>query len=241
MRAFSVFLKALYPNFLKPELFLPYFENANDIVPKFPCVSRVTGLGDLYDSIPAASKITVGYNNINTQLSNVFHLISGALIVLQFKIAQTPQIRGQGQVGKLIGEEAESQQVRLLRNRSDDFDDLPDLARGVAQLGDSCSRGFSDFHRGSRDGCGVGGVLGDFLDARTHLFRTSGYGLEILADLLGRLGNYIRLGRRFLGVSRDLLASRAKFLTRARYMLGGGCNLGQQVVNFLDEGVQASA
>lgn len=60
------------------------YENSNDIVPKFPCTSPVSGLSDLYSSSPAASKITVGYKNVTMQLNEVFGLLSTALRILEF-------------------------------------------------------------------------------------------------------------------------------------------------------------
>jgi triacylglycerol lipase len=85
-----------FPNSLR-------FENSNDIVPKFPCSSGVSGLGDLYDASPSASQITVGYKNVTTQLNNVFGLISTALKLLQFTngTAVYTQTNGNGNVIKV--------------------------------------------------------------------------------------------------------------------------------------------
>lgn len=58
------------------------FENTNDIVPKFPCASRVSALGNLYEG--SASKVTVGYKNLTVPLSQVFNLINMALVALEF-------------------------------------------------------------------------------------------------------------------------------------------------------------
>lgn len=60
------------------------FENRNDIVPKFPCISRISALQALYTDAPAASKISVGYKNATTSLSNVFILLSTSLKILEF-------------------------------------------------------------------------------------------------------------------------------------------------------------
>ncbi|MBK5270537.1 MAG: hypothetical protein JJE22_05945, partial [Bacteroidia bacterium] len=59
-------------------------ENSNDIVPKFPCISRISALENLYASGPASSKIIVGYKNVTTSLSNVFTLLSTTLKILEF-------------------------------------------------------------------------------------------------------------------------------------------------------------
>jgi triacylglycerol lipase len=59
-------------------------ENKNDIVPKVPCTSAVSGLGDLFDSTLQASKINVGYKNVTMPLNKVFDLLSTALMFLEF-------------------------------------------------------------------------------------------------------------------------------------------------------------
>jgi triacylglycerol lipase len=66
-----------FPNALR-------FENKNDIVPKFPASSAVSGLGDLFDTTLAASKISVGYKNVTMPLDKVFGLLSTALKILEF-------------------------------------------------------------------------------------------------------------------------------------------------------------
>lgn len=58
------------------------YENSNDMVPKFPCISRVESLGELYDSIPSAATIMVGYKNVTVSLSRVFFLLNTALNIL---------------------------------------------------------------------------------------------------------------------------------------------------------------
>ncbi len=60
------------------------FENKNDIVPKFPCSSAISGLGELFNSTLSASTIDVGYKSATMSLSRVFSLISTALIVMEF-------------------------------------------------------------------------------------------------------------------------------------------------------------
>ncbi len=61
------------------------FENVNDMVPKFPCRSHIDELGKLFNGGPDATKITVGYNNMNITLSKVFTLTTAAMLVLEFK------------------------------------------------------------------------------------------------------------------------------------------------------------
>ncbi len=60
------------------------FENTHDVVPKFPCTSRLSALGNLYDASPAAAKITVGYKNLSVSLSKVFELLRTALVLLEY-------------------------------------------------------------------------------------------------------------------------------------------------------------
>lgn len=60
------------------------YENSNDIVPKFPCTPKVESLGELYDSIPSASTIMVGYKNMTVSLGRVFTLLNTALSILEF-------------------------------------------------------------------------------------------------------------------------------------------------------------
>jgi triacylglycerol lipase len=60
------------------------FENSNDMVPKFPCTPKIESLGELYDSIPSASTIMVGYKNVTVSLSRVFFLLNTAMNILEF-------------------------------------------------------------------------------------------------------------------------------------------------------------
>jgi triacylglycerol lipase len=73
------------------------FENTNDIVPKFPCTSRVAALGDLYN----ASTIMVGYKNATISLSRVFSLLNTALILLEFSNGNAAYMQTNGE-GRLI-------------------------------------------------------------------------------------------------------------------------------------------
>lgn len=50
-------------------------ENSNDIVPKFPCRSRLASLGDLYH----ASRVEVGYYGFSIPLSRAFSLMNTGL------------------------------------------------------------------------------------------------------------------------------------------------------------------
>ena len=63
----------------------------------------------------------------------------------------------------------ERQQVRLLGDRRDHFDHLPDLGARFAQLRDRRVRLFRNLDGRGRDLRGLGRVLRDFLDARAHL------------------------------------------------------------------------
>jgi hypothetical protein len=59
-------------------------ENKNDIVAKFPCTDKMKKLGDLFTNGPSATEISIGYKNINTNLSAAFTIISSALDLLEF-------------------------------------------------------------------------------------------------------------------------------------------------------------
>ncbi len=50
-------------------------ENSNDIVPKFPCRSRLASLGDIYH----ASEVQVGYHGFSISLSKTFSLMNSGL------------------------------------------------------------------------------------------------------------------------------------------------------------------
>jgi hypothetical protein len=54
-------------------------ENTNDIVPKFPCSSRIRKLASLYAPLPAADSVVIGYKHITTTLSGAFLTIGGML------------------------------------------------------------------------------------------------------------------------------------------------------------------
>jgi triacylglycerol lipase len=79
------------------------YENANDIVPKFPCSSRISTLSDLYTRTPLASEITVGYKDMTVSLSRVFSLLNIALGILEFTNgnAEYVQTNGDGTVLKV--------------------------------------------------------------------------------------------------------------------------------------------
>jgi triacylglycerol lipase len=73
-------------------------ENEYDIVPKFPCASRISSLGDLFnDSLPA-DNIMVGYKNITVSLNKVFTLINTAMTMMEFTsgISAYAQTNGNG-------------------------------------------------------------------------------------------------------------------------------------------------
>ncbi len=74
------------------------YENRHDLVPKFPCIGRVASLGELYDSIPSASSITVSYNNMTISLSDVFWMLNTSLRVLSFSNDSYLQTSGKGEL-----------------------------------------------------------------------------------------------------------------------------------------------
>lgn len=65
-------------------------ENRNDIVPKFPLASRIASLGELYTDSMSASKVQVGYKNLQVSLSRVFTLLNSGLTVLEFTSGLSP-------------------------------------------------------------------------------------------------------------------------------------------------------
>lgn len=75
------------------------YENSNDIVPKFPCISRVSALSNLYDA--SASKVMVGYKDMNIPLSKVFSMISLMLEALDFTSGSADYTQPCGE-GKLV-------------------------------------------------------------------------------------------------------------------------------------------
>ncbi len=83
-----------FPNALR-------YENSNDLVPKFPCNGLVKSLGELYDSIPSASTIMVGYDNKTVSLSNVFSMLNIGLGILQLTNGNANYTQTGGK-GKLI-------------------------------------------------------------------------------------------------------------------------------------------
>ena len=77
-KLFAADFETKFPNAVR-------IENTNDIVSKFPCKGKIADLGNLFSSSLAASKITVGYNNLTTSLDKVFDLMNAALVVLAIK------------------------------------------------------------------------------------------------------------------------------------------------------------
>src|SRR5208283_84182 len=132
----------------------------------------------------------------------------------------------------------QGEQVGLLRDRSNDLDDLTNLVGGLTQFGDGRGRGFGDLDGGGGDSGGFGRVLGNLPDTDTHLFRTRGDGLQVLADLLGRAGYNIGLRRRFLRVGSDLFAGHGQRIAGASGSLGGLGNLRQHAVHFFNKQIQ---
>src|SRR6202451_1252461 len=116
----------------------------------------------------------------------------------------------------------QGQQVGLLRDRSDDLNDLPDLGGRVAEFGHGGIGGFGGFHRG---GCHLGGfgrVLGDILYADAHFFRPGGYRLEVLVDLQSSRGNHFGLRCSFFSIRTHLLANRSQMFRRCCQTLSTG-------------------
>jgi triacylglycerol lipase len=60
-------------------------ENANDLVPKFPCTDRMESLGRLFDKGPSAEQIEMGYKNFTVKLSTAFTMANTALTLLLLK------------------------------------------------------------------------------------------------------------------------------------------------------------
>ena len=75
--AFAIDFDKKFPNSLR-------IENENDIVPKFPCGSKISSLGKLYTDSLSAGNILVGYKNLTVSLSRVFQLLNTAMTVMEF-------------------------------------------------------------------------------------------------------------------------------------------------------------
>ncbi len=73
-------------------------ENRNDIVPKFPSASGIAALGELYNDSLSATRIEVGYKNLQVPLSRVFSLLKTSFSVLEFTSGISPyeQTNGRG-------------------------------------------------------------------------------------------------------------------------------------------------
>jgi hypothetical protein len=73
-------------------------ENENDIVPKFPCASKIAALGKLYTDSLNAGEIMVGYKSLTVSLSKVFRLLNTAMTMLEFtgSVSEYAQTNGSG-------------------------------------------------------------------------------------------------------------------------------------------------
>ncbi len=73
-------------------------ENKFDIVPKFPASRQISSLGSLFTDSLSATKINVGYKNLQVPLSRVFNLITTSFSVLEFTKGLSPyeQTNGKG-------------------------------------------------------------------------------------------------------------------------------------------------
>lgn len=71
-------------------------ENVYDIVPKFPSASRISTLGGLFNDTLSASRIQVGYNNLQVPLSRVFGLINSSFTLLEFTHELSPYVQTNG-------------------------------------------------------------------------------------------------------------------------------------------------
>lgn len=76
-------------------------ENRYDIVPKFPSVDRISALGGLFNDTLAASRIQVGYNNLQVSLTRVFGLINSSFTLLEYTHELSPYVQTNGD-GKLF-------------------------------------------------------------------------------------------------------------------------------------------
>ena len=73
----------------------------------------------------------------------------------------------------------EGEQVGLLGDGGDEFDDVADLGAGFTEFGDGDGGGGGDVDGIAGDASGFDGVLGDFADGCGHLFGTGCDGLEV--------------------------------------------------------------
>jgi triacylglycerol lipase len=79
------------------------YENANDMVPKFPCIDGIKQLGDLFVGGPAAKDIKAAYRGISVNLSQLFNYTGDALRLASLfsGAAYYKQTAGQLFTGKL--------------------------------------------------------------------------------------------------------------------------------------------
>lgn len=76
-------------------------ENVYDMVPKFPSANRISTLGGLFNDSLSASRIQVGYNNLQVPLARVFGLINSSFTLLEFTHELSPYVQTNGE-GKQI-------------------------------------------------------------------------------------------------------------------------------------------
>ena len=133
------------------------------------------------------------------------------------------------------------EQVGLLGDARDDLDDVADLGRGLAQLGDGGGRGLGGGHGAGGDLAGLGGVRGDLADRGTHLLRAGGDGGHAARDLLRGGGHDAGLRAGLLGRRRDLRGGGAQLLRGGGDGVGRGGHTGQHLAQALDRGVQGRA
>lgn len=76
-------------------------ENEYDIVPKFPCASRLSSLGELFNDSLSANNTMVGYKNLTVSLNKVFALLNTAMTMMEFTSGISPYTQTNGN-GKQI-------------------------------------------------------------------------------------------------------------------------------------------
>ena len=128
----------------------------------------------------------------------------------------------------------EGEQIGLLRDRGDDFDDFADFRARFAQLAHGCVGGFGSCDCFGRDLRGLHGILGDFVHGGAHFLSARRDGLQVAVDMLAGFCDYACLGGSLFRVGRDLMAG-------SRHLLAGTGHVLRVFRDGVDHGTNADA
>jgi hypothetical protein len=121
----------------------------------------------------------------------------------------------------------QSQQVCLLGNRVDHFNDVTNLSTAFAQLGHRCVCAIGGFDGMAGNSRRIGCIAGDFPNAGIELINRLGECLSICADLFCCSTGQSRLVSRLLSIRSHLLTHGNQF--RPSHMPQSFCRLSQAV------------